>query len=311
MIRTDLALEAQELYRENAAAESAINGVETDISQTGNVSVTKIRITNENGASALGKPVGTYVTVEAPDLKFNEEDYETACRLAADAIREMLSPKPEQVTLVVGLGNREVTPDALGPAAVDRLMITTHMKKHMPEYLGDSIGGVCAIIPGVLGTTGLESSEIVGGVVKEAKPDAVIAIDALAARSPDRLSTTIQIGNTGIRPGAGIGNRRGGLSEEALGVPVIAIGVPTVIDASTIVQDTVFQIVQAIEESKLPEQDREMLIAKTLSQSIDQMMVTPKDIDLIIERAAKTVANSINLALHRDLSFEDIENYVG
>ena len=311
MIRTDLALEAQELYRENAKKEAEIDGVETEISRTGNVSVTKIQITNEHGAAALGKSIGSYVTIEAPDLKFNEQDYEAACQLAAEAIREMLSPKPEQVTLVVGLGNRDVTPDALGPCAVDRLMITTHMKKHMPEYVDETLGSVCAIIPGVLGTTGLESSEIVGGVVQSVKPDAVIAIDALAARNPDRLSTTIQIGNTGICPGSGIGNHRGGLSEEALGVPVIAIGIPTVIDAATIVQDAVSGIVQEIEQAKISEAERENLISGAFSQTIEQMIVTPRDVDLIIERAAKTVANSINLALHRDLTFADIENYVG
>ena len=214
----------------------------------------------------------------------------------------MVNLTDDSVILVVGLGNDHITPDALGPYTVDRLMVTHHMKKHMPEQLDKGIRSVCAIAPGVLGTTGMETVDIVKGVVDELKPDVVIAVDALASRSLSRMGSTIQIANTGISPGAGVGNRRDGLNEHTLGVKVIAVGVPTVVDAATVAIDSIDMAVKSEDTAAIKEQ---------LYDNMGTLMVTPKNIDLIIERASKTVANGINLALHENMTFSQIEEYVG
>lgn len=214
----------------------------------------------------------------------------------------MLHLKDDSVILVVGLGNDQITPDAIGPYTVDRLMVTHHMKSHMPDYLDEGVRSVCAIAPGVLGTTGMETVDIVRGVAGELHPDVIIAVDALASRSLSRMGSTVQITDTGINPGAGVGNRRDGLNEQTLGVKVIAVGVPTVVDAATVAIDSIDKVSASDDTSQLKEQ---------LYESMGTLMVTPKSIDLIVERAAKTVANGINLALHENMTFAQIEEYVG
>lgn len=301
-IRTDLAVEAHELCQENAKRDDKISGVDTNVEKVGDVTLTRVMVSDEEGAKILGKPIGAYVTIESPDLEYDTEVYEATCQMIAEEIRKMIHLTEDSIILVVGLGNDQITPDALGPYTVDQLMVTHHMKKHMAHYLEEGIRSVCAIAPGVLGTTGMETVDIVKGVVNELHPDVVIAVDALASRSLSRMGCTIQIANTGINPGAGIGNRRDGLNEQTLGVKVIAVGVPTVVDAATVAIDSI-DMVHPSEEAQG--------IKERLYENMGQLMVTPKNIDLIIERASKTVANGINLALHENMTFEQIEEYVG
>lgn len=283
-IRTDLALEAHELSKQKAKNSECIEGVEAEVEEYGSISVTKVRILNNKGSKALGKAVGSYITIEAPNLKYSINDYERVCSIIAEGVRNLTEIEDNSLILVVGLGNREITPDALGTKVVSNLMITHHIKDSVPVF--KDLNGVCAVVPGVLGTTGMETADIICAVTEKLKPDLVIAVDALAAADIRRVNTTIQISDTGIQPGAGVGNNRDGLNEKTLGVKVIAIGVPTVIDASTI---------------------SDIDIPKELAP----LMVTTKDIDLVIERMSKTVANGINLALHKNLSLKDIENFVG
>ena len=280
-IRTDLAVEAREFSRREAKNATEIDGVISDVRTEDGITVTNIEITNENGSKALGKAIGNYITIESPNLKYSIDIYERVCTLISEEIRKMADIKSDSLTFVVGLGNRDITPDALGTEVVSRLLVTHHMK----DFFDDNISGVCALIPGVLGTTGIETAEIIKAVSEKVKPNLIIAVDAMAAADIRRVSTTVQISDTGIQPGAGVGNNRECLNEETIGAKVIAIGVPTVIDAATI--------------SKVE-----------IPKELAPLMVTTKDIDLVIERTAKTVANGINLALHRDMTLRDIESYV-
>lgn len=310
-IRTDLALEAKEMYSQNAKNKDEINGVDVKITKNEGITTTKIKITNENGTLALGKPIGTYVTIEAPDIKYSVDIYERACQLLAEEIRNLAKIESKTKTLVVGLGNKKITPDALGPDVISKLMVTNHMKEHLKDFFDDDITSVCAIAPGVLGTTGMETAQIIKGVIEQVKPDLVIAVDALASRSLDRISNTIQLSDTGINPGAGVENSRAKLDEETLGVKVIAIGVPTVVDAVTIASDSIDMVMADLKEDILGDEKKNRMIKDALSKNIGTLMVTPKDIDSVIEKTSKTVANGINLALHRNLTFEDIESFVG
>lgn len=280
MIRTDLAVEAHEMTEREGAQ---IKGVIVDTKEHGSIKRTVVDIIDEDGARTLGKSMGRYVTIEAPQLKYSIDDYENVCRMLAGELREMCGNV--QKTLVIGLGNRDITPDALGSKAVERLIITSHLKEHMPDAISDDFSSVSAITPGVMGTTGIETADLVKGAAEKVRPDIVIAIDALAGADMSRVCTTIQLADTGIAPGSGVGNHRNGLNKESLGCKVIAIGVPTVIAAELIAQ-------------------------RELEEEFGQVMVTTKDIDLVIERMARTVANGINMALHRDLSFRDIESMV-
>ena len=284
-IRTDLAVEAHELSRREAKNATEIDGVISDVRTEDGITITNIEITNENGSKALGKAIGNYITIESPNLKYSIDIYERVCTLISEEIRKMADIKSDSLTLVVGLGNRDITPDALGTEVVSRLLVTHHIKQNMKDFFDDNISGVCALIPGVLGTTGIETAEIIKAVSEKVKPNLIIAVDAMAAADIRRFSTTVQISDTGIQPGSGVGNNRECLNEETIGAKVIAIGVPTVIDAATI--------------SKVE-----------IPKELAPLMVTTKDIDLVIERTAKTVANGINLALHRDMTLRDIESYV-
>ncbi len=309
-IRTDLALEAHEMCAREAKKESKIKGVVVDIEKHDGISITRLDITEKVGEEALGKPCGRYVTIEAPDIKYSVEVYENTCKLLAEEIRHMANRGEKSKTLVVGLGNKQITPDALGPDVVKKLMVTGHIKEYRNELLGDDFSSVYAIAPGVLGTTGIESAEIIKGVIERVHPDLVIAVDALASRSLDRISTTIQISDTGINPGAGVENNRKALNKETLGVKVIAIGVPTVVDAATLACDSIDMAAKEKGAEKMEEEKREN-IKRALSRNIGELVVTPKDIDLVVEKTSKTVANGINMALHENLTFEDIESYVG
>lgn len=279
-VRTDLALEARERYEEDNVE---IRGVSIDESydEERDIRVTKVCIETENGARAMGKPVGTYITLEAPKLSEPDEGYhrEISEKLAG-YLWELFGAEEEKSVLVVGLGNRDVTPDALGPETVGNLLITRHViKEYGKMALGkEKVHLVSGIVPGVMAQTGMETFEIIKGIVEETKPDLVVAVDALAARSSKRLNRTIQISDTGIHPGSGVGNHRNSLTKETLGVPIVAIGVPTVVDAATIIYDATG--------------DRD-----AISPNLNGMFVTPKDIDETIKRLSYTISEALNIAL--------------
>ena len=257
-VRTDLALEAREKFEEDNVE---IKGVRLEEEQaTPDIQITSVVIETENGAKAMGKPKGNYVTLEAPNMIEEDEGYHREISVQLSKVLKRLLPKGgEFTTLVVGLGNRAVTPDSLGPRVVDNLCVTRHIIKEFGKYvIGDSCHkSVSSIVPGVMAQTGMESMEIVRGITKETKPDVIIAVDALAARSTRRLNRTIQITDTGINPGSGVGNHRHALNEESIGIPVIAIGIPTVVDAATIVIDTMNNLLD--EPGGTAQADRQLL----------------------------------------------------
>lgn len=308
-VRTDLALEAREKFKDDNVE---VKGVTVKEDRVGdNMKVTKVSIETENGAKAMGKPKGNYITLEAPDMADSDEDYHREISEQLAKILKELMPieKQELSALVVGLGNREVTPDALGPRVVDNMMITRHIIRKFGKYAFGLTRNhqISGIVPGVMAQTGMETLEIIKGVLDETKPDYIIAIDALAARSTKRLSRTIQITDTGISPGSGVGNHRHALNEESMGVPVIAIGIPTVVDAVTIVSDTMNSLVSAMEQtrrledlgksiSRLEEAEKYELIRELLAPNLNAMFVTPKDIDESVKRLSFTISEGINMA---------------
>lgn len=285
-VRTDLALETKEKFEEDHVE---IKGVRINEEEKGeNIKVTEVIIETENGAKTMGKPKGSYITIEAPEMIDGDEDYHREIsKELAKILKTMLPAEKEELSiLVVGLGNREVTPDALGPRVVDNMLITRHIIREFGKYaLGsEHSNSISSIVPGVMAQTGMESLEIIRGVIKETKPDYVIAVDALAARSVKRLNRTIQITNTGINPGSGVGNHRHGLNEESVGIPVIAIGIPTVVDAATIVNDAISDY---YEEADC---------------TLNSFFVTPKDIDESIKRLSFTISEGLNIAFEKEES---------
>jgi len=304
-IRTDLAIEAHEMCSKNNVEEAEVSGVTVTEKEDNGVYVTVIEIKNKKGERELGKPKGKYITIEAPQIKFSDEAQEHTCKIIAEQIRSLCHVTEDTKTLVVGLGNDMITPDALGPEVVSQLMVTNHIKTYMGELLDESFSSVCAIVPGVLGTTGIETTDIIKGVADKINPEIVICVDALATRSVNRISTTIQISDTGISPGSGVENKREEISRKSIGAKVISIGVPTVVDAATIASDSLDAVIEKNSELSefLNEKERRNIIKTALSGSEKNMMVTPKDIDLVIKRTAKVVADGINLALHNTVSF--------
>ncbi|MDK2991897.1 MAG: spore protease [Clostridiales bacterium] len=320
-IRTDLAIEARELYKEGNAGE--VPGVEVEDESSLNVKVTRVKIISQEGQQAMGKPMGTYITIEADKLRDRDIDVEDeVSRVLAKELVSLLKVDKDAVALVVGLGNWNVTPDALGPRVISKLMVTKHLLELKPEYKDSGLRPVCAITPGVLGTTGMETSDIIEGIIEKIKPDFIIAIDALASRRMNRISTSIQIADTGINPGSGIGNYRSALSQDALGIPVIAIGVPTVVDAGTMANDTIDMLIETLmKQSKgdtqfysiLKSMDRDekySLITEVISPYVGKLMVTPKDIDAVIDDVSRIIANGINISLHESVTLEDVNRYV-
>ncbi len=304
-IRTDLAIEAHEMCSKKKAEEQDVEGVSVRHEDKDGITVTVIEVKNKKGEKELGKPKGKYVTIEAPDIKFSDDALYNACQIISEQIKSLYPVTEATKTLVVGLGNDMITPDALGPKVVSQLMVTNHIKTYLAELLDETFGTVCAIVPGVLGTTGIETTDIIKGVCDKINPELVICVDALATRSVNRISTTVQISDTGISPGSGVENKREKIDEKSIGAKVISIGVPTVVDAATIASDSIDAILE--NNSELAELcegiKRRDIIKKALSGSEKNMMVTPKDIDLVVRRAAKVVADGINLALHGNLSF--------
>ena len=316
-IRTDLALEEKERFESDQVE---VQGVvlEEEYDKEREIRVTTVRIETENGAKTMGKPVGTYLTIEAPNLSSPDEGIhrEVSEELAKYLIEVMEKIIPEsehdKEVLVIGLGNRQATPDALGPYVADNLNVTRHIVKEYGKYAAPEEMNcvVSAIVPGVMAQTGMETAEIIKGVVRETKPDLLIVIDALAARNSRRLNRTIQIADTGIHPGSGVGNHRRGMTRENLGVPVIAIGVPTVVGAAAIVHGTVNALVRTLtaskEGSRYGEYIRELdsdsqyeLIRELLEPEFGAMFVTPQDMDERICKLSAAIAEGIRRAVER------------
>lgn len=311
-VRTDLALEEKERFESD---DVEIQGVvlEEDYDEEQELKVTRVEIRTENGAKAMGKPVGTYLTLETPNLAIPDEETHMnisarLCGYIGELIRKNTEEKDDLSVLVVGLGNRNVTPDALGPYVADHLSVTRHIVKEYGKYaMGvDHANLISAIVPGVMGQTGMESTEIIRGIVNEIHPDLVIAVDALAARNSKRLNRTVQIADTGIHPGSGVGNQRSGLTEETLGVPVIGIGVPTVVDAATIVNDTMENFIAALETSDSLKGVGEVLrsynagekyefVKELIAPHLNGMFVTPKDVDEMIHHISHTISEALNM----------------
>lgn len=292
-IRTDLALETTERFAEENAE---IRGVEVheEYDEEKDVRTTVVKIVTENGAKSMGRPQGTYITIEAPELSTPDEDYHREISEEISThLRKLIDLKKEKSVLVVGLGNAAITADALGPQVVDNLLMTRHIIKEygLRGIKHEKMHRISGIAPGVMAQTGMETAEIVQGIVSETKPDVVVAIDALAARSVRRLSRTIQITDTGIHPGSGVGNHRNGLTEENLQVKVIGIGVPTVVDAATIVQDSMAHLLDTLEETVQKE-----FLDEMIAPNLYSMFVTPKDVDETIKYMSFTISEGLNIA---------------
>lgn len=293
-VRTDLAVEARDYVKD---LKEEISGIRVEEKQDGDIYTTTVYIESKNASKAMGKPMGTYITIEAVRMEEEEEEYhQRVGKVIAEKVRHLVAEKRQDASvLVVGLGNREVTADALGPQVVDKLYITRHI---INEYGAAAYGNskmqkISGVIPGVMAKTGMESEEIIKGIVKETNPDVVIAIDALASRSTKRLNRTIQITDTGIHPGSGVGNNRNAITKENLGVPVIAIGVPTVVAAATIVIDAIEKISKEIGADTYYNFVRQN--TKSLSE-LQNMFVTGKDVDSMIERLSDTLSFALNTA---------------
>lgn len=288
MRRTDLAMEERELWQQSAGYTTQLPGVKARETSGKGITTTWVEILDDRGVKALHKPVGSYVTLELDRGVLRTPD--GFSRAASRLGRVLAGMLPDGQALVVGLGNSAVTPDAIGPRALDHLLVTRHMGRRLP-----ALRPVSALAPGVLGTTGLESVEVVRGVVERSDPCCVIVLDALASRNPDRVCTTLQLTDTGIVPGSGVGNSRSAFNRETLGVPVFAVGVPTVVEAATYVHD-------ALERHGC---------RNSPSEPGGSMVLIPKDIDAQVNRMARLLGFGVSLALHRGMTVEDISCFVG
>lgn len=288
MRRTDLAMEERELWQQSAGYTTQLPGVKARETSGKGITTTWVEILDDRGVKALHKPVGSYVTLELDRSVLRSP--EGFARAASRLGRVLSGMLPDGQALVVGLGNASVTPDAIGPRALDHLLVTRHMGRSLP-----TLRPVSAIAPGVLGTTGLESVEVVRGVVERSDPRCVIVLDALASRNPERVCTTLQLTDTGIVPGSGVGNSRSAFNRETLGVPVFAVGVPTVVEAATYVHD-------ALERHGC---------SSAQSEPGGSMVLIPKDIDAQVSRISRLLGFGVSLALHRGMSVEDVSCFVG
>ena len=307
--RTDLANERTEIYKKMNNQQDNIDGIETqDENINDQIKVERVKIINENGVKAIGKPVGNYITIDIKNLKIaREEEISNAAKTLTNELRILVKEhiNNQDDVLVVGLGNKSVTPDALGPKVVNEIDITRHLLKYVPQYGKEGARPVSAIAPGVLGTTGIETQEILKGIIDNVKPKLLIVIDALASRSINRISSTIQLSDTGIVPGAGVGNARKELSKQSLGIPVIAIGVPTVVELATLVSDGIDIFIDRLQEkaesneflNNLQKEDKYEEVKEALNVGEYNMIVTPKEIDDLILNMSSVVARGINFAI--------------
>ena len=306
--RTDLALERRDIFRKNNNLDE-IDGIETEEKVIDkNLKITRVKITNENGEKAIGKKIGTYITIDIKNLKLaEEEEIQKSAETLSEELREIMNRhiEPQDDVLVVGLGNIYVTPDSLGPKVIKTIDVTRHIIKYMPQYIDENVRPISAISPGVLGTTGIETLEILEGIVQNVKPKLLIVIDALASRSMERISSTIQISDTGIVPGAGVGNTRKELSQKTLGIPVLAIGIPTVVESAVLLNDCLDLFITKLQEeaksndylNSLKNKNNYEEIKEILNPNDYNMIVTPKEIDELIENMSNIVSRGINYAM--------------
>lgn len=307
-IRTDLAVEAHEYY--TGSGQRAIAGVETEQSRTDGCEITRVKIVSKEGEDALHKPQGEYITVEIRDMmRLSAAGKEAVGAVVGRQIRELLNRcgiAEEDEILVVGLGNWDITPDALGPKTVSKLIVTRHLLEYIPEMPKGGTRSVCAVSPGVLGITGMETGEMVSGLTQRVKPKAVIAVDALASRSTKRIGVTIQMSDTGISPGSGIGNRRKELTRHTLGIPVIAVGVPMVVDAATVAEDALESVLEQEGGAEMlseqfrrePSEKRYEQIRQSLGEDLREMMVTPKEVDAMVEEISDVLREGIHQGIY-------------
>lgn len=314
--RTDLALEAREALSKGVRQD--IPGVLVETAQDDDIIINRVSVTTPDAERMMGKLQGKYITIEAQGLRYNNKPLqEKVMKQLANELVGLAGLSLNSTILVVGLGNWNITPDALGPRAVDKIVVTRHLQGLLSPELKGGVRSVCAIAPGVLGITGMETAEIVEGIVSKVKPALVIAIDALAAASSQRVITTVQIADTGINPGSGVGNKRFGLTKQSLGVPVVAIGVPTVVHASTIAMDTLNTLQEYAAFARyfksmenLSDQDRRTIVSEVLPEALGDLMVTPKDVDRLIADIADVIAGGINQAMHPNIDYENIHMYL-
>lgn len=307
--RTDLASERRDIYKKANKLEE-IDGIEANQEEISeNIIVERVKITNESGEKAIGKPKGNYITIDIKNLKLaRDEEISKAQDTVSTELRNIIGEHVDKKgeILVVGLGNEYVTPDSLGPKVINEVDVTRHLIKYLPKYVDESTRMVSAIAPGVLGTTGIETVEILKGIVDNIKPKMLIVIDALASRSIERISSTVQISDTGIVPGAGVGNVRNEISINTLGIPVIAIGIPTVVETAVLVNDSLDLFIEKLQTeaksndylNKLREQDNYEEIKEALIPKDFNLIVTPKEIDDLIENMKDVVAGGINFAIN-------------
>jgi len=303
-LRTDLAMESAGIHGAGELPGVSISGWES-----GGVQITEVHIHSSEGARLIGKPEGHYITLECDGVRRRDPDARTAVgNLLGEELARLLPGEPDAPVLVVGLGNRMVTPDALGPLTVDGTLVTRHLYRELPHLTDKRMSPVCAVAPGVLGVTGIETMEMVRSIIQEIRPRAVIAVDSLAARSTSRVGSTVQLTDTGIQPGSGVGNHRAALSGETLGVPVLALGVPMVIYAATIARDA-FELLAG--EDEYQDEALDQMTEELLAGSMGEMIVTPREVDALVGDAANMLACGINRALHPGLSDSDILTMLG
>lgn len=314
-VRLDLAIEAHQVVRGEVGKE--IPGVKQDIEHYNSAEVNIVTVVDPIGEEFIGKPKGSYITIEAPDIKHNNyETHNEISQVLAKKLESLMTISEDSSVLIIGLGNWQATPDALGPKVINKTLVTRHLKDYAPEELIGGLRPVCALSPGVLGITGIETAEIIQGVVEKTKPSLIIAIDALAARNIERVGTTIQLADTGINPGSGIGNNRLGINQETMGVPVIAIGVPTVVHAAVIAKDSIEALIQNLNlihnlgANQINEDSIATAIDNVLQPYSNNLVVTPKEIDSLIESTSKIIASGISQALHPAIDPSNINSYL-
>ena len=306
---TDMADERRDIYRKANRIEDNIDGIETEEQNINDkIKISRVKIINDKGAEAIGKPIGNYITIDIKKLKIADNDeIKKASETVSEELKALINKHVEKQgdILIVGLGNVYVTPDSLGPKVVKDMDITRHLLKYAPEYIDPKTRPVTAIAPGVLGTTGIETMEIIKGIVDNIKPKLIIVIDSLSSKSIERISSTVQIADTGIVPGAGVGNARNEISKNTLGIPVIAIGVPMVVEAATIAADSIDLFIEKLQQeassneylNQLKNVDKYEMIREALIPKDYNLIVTPKEIDDLIENMKDVIARGINYAV--------------
>jgi len=320
-IFTDLAVESREIYKPEEKKE--IEGISINVKEEKNYSVTIVEVLNNQGSASIKKPVGKYITIDVPNLDKTDEDLKDEISIAlSKELKSITEGYKKDKILIIGLGNWNISSDSLGPKVVDRVLVTRQFFVNYNKEFDETMANIAAMAPGVMGITGIETGDIVKGIVDKIKPDLVVAVDALSSRKMNRVSTTIQISNVGINPGSGVGNNRGALSKETLGIPVIAVGIPTVVNAATLASDTMDLIISSLKNTaeigkefytlldELSREEKYSLIEEVLNPFMGNVIVTPKDIDVIIDDLSIIIANGLNIALHPGIDLKDVNRYI-